>query len=87
MSEPVAGIGLAVVIVGLALTTFLTRTFSHWPRLPILRPTAFSLSGTLSVVPGLTVTSTLPFGNKVATFMLREPSGPVDRRGHPLFAV
>ena len=26
MSEPVAGIGLAVVIVGLALTTFLTRT-------------------------------------------------------------
>jgi branched-subunit amino acid transport protein len=26
MSEPVVGIGLAVVIVGLALTTFLTRT-------------------------------------------------------------
>ena len=26
MSEPVAGIGLAVVIVGLALSTFLTRT-------------------------------------------------------------
>jgi branched-subunit amino acid transport protein len=26
VSEPIAGIGLAVVIVGLALTTFLTRT-------------------------------------------------------------